>query len=196
MEGAARSMKEGGPANDLPERLDAETLFREHGRFVAGFIARLGMQGQDVDDLVQDVFLLVHRQGGFVSGAARPTTWLAAIALRVTMAARRGRRRTPLLPDAEQVERLAGATTPHEELAQARAVRATQNALASIDLERRAIFLLYELEGESCEALARSFGIPIGTVYSRLHTARDEFLHAYGRETGQDVSAWQHGGGR
>lgn len=194
MERAGNGMKQGEAANDTPSRLDAETLFRQHGRFVAGFITRLGMRGQDVDDLVQEVFLLVHRQGGYIAGAARPTTWLAAIALRLTMATRRWQRRTPLLAEPGQADRMADAMTPHEELSRARAVRATQKALDAIDVERRAVFLLFELEGESCEAIAQSFGIPVGTVYSRLHTAREEFLHAFGRETGEDVSSFQRRG--
>jgi RNA polymerase sigma-70 factor (ECF subfamily) len=179
-------MKERDLAPSQPTRIDAETLFREHARFVAGFVARLGLRGQDVDDVVQEVFLLVHRQGGFLPGNARATTWLAAIALRITLSWRRSQRRTPLLAQAEQVEGVESAMTPHDELVHARALRAVQAALDSIEIERRAIFLLYEIEGESCEAIATTFGIPVGTVYSRLHTARDEFMYAYSKRIGDE----------
>ncbi|MBI5534175.1 MAG: RNA polymerase sigma factor [Deltaproteobacteria bacterium] len=189
-------MKERGPGTDSPTRpvrSDAEALFREHGRYVAGFLSRLGVRGPDVDDLVQEVFLVVHRQGGHVAGPARPTTWLAEIALRVAMAARRKGRRTSLLSDPERAEGVPEHMTPHDELVHARAVRSVQAALDGLDLERRAIFVLYEMEGESCDAIAATFGIPVGTVYSRLHTARDEFLHAYARLVGMEPSSLRGG---
>ncbi len=185
-------MNQRGPdpgSSSRPARINAEALFRKHGRFVAHFVARLGVRGHDVEDLVQEVFLLVHRQGGFVPGPAKPTTWLAEIALRLTMSAQRRARRSPLLPNADETDRVVSHMTPHDELVQARALQSVQTALQSLDMERRAIFILYEMDGESCDAIARAFDIPIGTVYSRLHTARDEFLHAYARLVGVEPSS-------
>ncbi len=60
--------------------------------FVAGFLRRLGVEAPELDDAVQEVFLTAHRRGGFVAGAAQPTTWLAEIALRVASDMRRSRR--------------------------------------------------------------------------------------------------------
>ena len=77
-----------------PPHLDAAKLFREHANFVANFVIRLGMRREEVDDIVQEVFLVAHRRGGFIPGVARPTTWLAEIALRVTSATRRRMRRS------------------------------------------------------------------------------------------------------
>jgi len=185
-------MNERGPAESSPTspvRTDAETLFRMHGRFVAALLSRLGVRGSEVDDLVQEVFIVVHRQGGYVSGPARATTWLAQIAVRVAMAARRRGRRTALLADPEQAEGVSTSMTPHEDLLHTRAVQSVQAALDALDMDRRAIFVLYEMQGESCEAIAEAFGIPVGTVYSRLHTARDEFLHAYGRLVGVEPAS-------
>ena len=44
-----------------------------------------------------------------------------------------------------------------------------QRALDTVDVERRALFVLFEIEGESCDDIAAGLGIPVGTVYSRLH---------------------------
>ena len=47
--------------------------------------------------------------------------------------------------------------------------------IGSIDT---ALVILFELEGESCPALADAFDVPVGTVYSRLHAARRAFEQA------------------
>ena len=75
------------------ETIGAEALFRAHASFVAGFLVRLGVRPSDLDDLMQEVFVVAHRRGGFQPGPARPTTWLARIAIRVAMAHRRTRMR-------------------------------------------------------------------------------------------------------
>ena len=48
-------------------------------------------------------------------------------------------------------------------------------ALDEIELDRRAVFVLHELDGFTCEAIAQSLEIPLGTVYSRLRLARQDF---------------------
>jgi RNA polymerase sigma-70 factor (ECF subfamily) len=175
-----------GPVDPLaeiaaPRRLGAEALYRAHARFVAGFVAQLGVRSPEVDDVVQEVFLVAHRRGGYEEGPARPTTWLAEIALRVVHTRRRTARRRP--PGEALDEDRAAATRggPHEAIEGAEALRRVQRALDELDLDRRALFVLYEIEGESCESIAASLGVPVGTVYSRLHAARKRFQEAYDR---------------
>jgi RNA polymerase sigma-70 factor (ECF subfamily) len=50
--------------------------------------------------------------------------------------------------------------------------------LAKLSPERRATFVLFEVEGASCEEIAELTGVPVGTVYSRLHLARKEVQKA------------------
>src|SRR5689334_5045412 len=79
--------------------LDAEGWFRLHAQVVAGFLFRLGVGRDELDDWVQEVFLVAHRRGGYVAGPAKPTTWLAAIALRISMKAREERQKRPRAKD-------------------------------------------------------------------------------------------------
>lgn len=177
-------MRKGMPSEPARESelLDAETLFRRHAQFVAGFVARLGFRGQDVDDIVQEVFLVAHRRGGYSPGPARPTTWLAEIAVRTAMSHRRTTKRTSLLPEPEAADRVPASEAGPAARAQSReSLALAYRALETLDIERRSVFILYEIEGESCDAIAAAMGIPTGTVYSRLHTARKEFLQAYAR---------------
>jgi len=162
--------------------IDAGTLFRRHAGFVANFVARLGVPRAELDDVVQEVFMVAHRRGGFVPGAARPTTWLADIALKLNANRVRKHRRARVTAQGEVVERAeATEASPAEALDHRRSIDRVQLALDALDPERRAVFVLFELEGEPCDAIAAGLGVPVGTVYSRLHTARRKFRKAHDR---------------
>ena len=156
------------------------TLFKEYAAFVASFLYRLGVEPADVDDQVQEVFVIAHRKGGYRSGEATPRTWLGAIAVRVASHYRRSRRRRR--EDIDETALAAAASigrSPEEAASAAQGLSRVQRALESLDVGHRAVFLLYELEGESCQDIAASLGIPVGTVYSRLHHARRAFTQAH-----------------
>lgn len=165
-----------------PGPISAEALFRAHAAFVAGFVRRLGVAREEVDDVVQEVFLTAHRRGGFQPSVARPTTWLAEIALRVVSTHRRSARRRRVGPDEDALrDAVAPSGSPHEVAEQRAALERVDRALATLDVDRRAVFILFELEGEPCDAIAAGLGIPVGTVHSRLHAARKAFFAAHAR---------------
>lgn len=166
------------PANHL----DADKLYRAHAEFVARFLLRLGANGQDVPDLLQEVFLVAHRRGGFIPGRAKPTTWLAEISFRVLSDRRKKLRRRLEDADTEHVAIAPSKRgTPDDSAQQRQALARVQQALDLLTPEKRAVFVLFELEGETCEAIATGLGIPVGTVYSRLHSARKDFTKAHTR---------------
>jgi len=176
---------EDGTPPAQPAHLDAARLFRDHARFVASFVVRLGVRREEVDDIVQEVFLVAHRRGGFIPGAARPTTWLAEIALRVSSSARRRQRRSREDADVQTLaDAVCSARGPGEQAETAEALRRVQQALEGLDEAKRAVFILFELEGESCESIAAGLNIPVGTVYSRLHKARKLFMEIHARLLG------------
>ena len=161
--------------------IDAETLYRAHAPFVASFLRHMGTPESDLDDHLQDVFVIAHRKGGYLPGPAAPRTWLASIAFRVVIGRRRTRARRPEAP--LPLEGLSDGTHdgPADLLEAQRSLRRVQAALDHLSLEHRAAFILHEIEGESCESIAAMWDVPIGTVYSRLHHGRKRFLEAYGR---------------
>lgn len=161
-------------------RMDGAALFRSHAAFVAGFLSRLGVGRAELDDAVQEVFLVAHRRGGFQGTTAQPTTWLAEIALRVAAGQRRTLRRR-LKRETEAPPPDPDLRTPFDALAAAESQDRISRALETLNLDHRAVFILFEIEEASCESIAEGLGIPIGTVYSRLHAARDRFRKAYGR---------------
>lgn len=167
--------------------IDVESLFRHHAAWLARYVTHLGFRGQDVEDIVQETFLVAHRHGGFREGEARPTTWLAEIALRISMAKRRYLQRLPVAEPALVDALTFKGADPHRQAVQGQRLSHVQAALDSLKLEQRALFVLFEIEGESCETLATAFRVPIGTIYSRLHAARRDFLAAYNRLSGERI---------
>jgi RNA polymerase sigma-70 factor, ECF subfamily len=166
------------------QSLGAEELFRRHARFVARFVTRLCVRPQEIDDVVQEVFLVAHRKGGWQPGPAQPTTWLAEIALRVASDARRKNQRRDAKLELEERDAPAEQPTPYERAAASEQLGRVQQALDALPLDQRAVFVLFELEGQSSDEIAAGLGIPVGTVYSRLHKARAEFKKKYERLTG------------
>ena len=162
--------------------IDAATLFRAHGAFVARFLTRLGVRQDEIDDLVQDVFLIVHRRGGFEPRTAKATTYLAQIALHTATDRRRLEQRRRTEPNSEGLASvLDPAPGPEERAVFAEDIERAQRAIELIPPERRALFILFELEDEPCPALAEAFDLPLGTVHSRIRVARNEFLENYER---------------
>jgi RNA polymerase sigma-70 factor (ECF subfamily) len=172
----------------LAEHLDAEALYRAHSTFVARFLLRLGARNEDVPDLVQEVFLVAHRRGGFTPGPAKPTTWLAEIAFRVSSDRRKktNRRREDYDTDSVSLAPAAG-NSPGKRAEARQALERVQAALDSLTPEKRAVFVLYELEGQQCDEIAASMEVPVGTVYSRLHAARRDFARAHAALTGEEI---------
>jgi RNA polymerase sigma-70 factor (ECF subfamily) len=162
------------PRSPTPDqKLDAATLFQRHADFVARFLTRLGVAATDLDDVLQEVFLVVHARGGYVPGPAKPTSYLGAIATRAAATYRRKR--------ANQVKRASGLAPddldsnlpdPAHALQLDESARALARALAALDPDLCATLLLVDQEGESCLSVAASSGTPVGTVYWRLHKAR------------------------
>ncbi|MCC7538868.1 MAG: sigma-70 family RNA polymerase sigma factor [Deltaproteobacteria bacterium] len=163
----------------------AAELFRAHAAFVASFVHRLGVPERDVPDVVQEVFVVVHRKGGFVMGSAQPRTWVAAIAVR--LAAQYRRRRREELDGAATERAASGGSTPAHEAEVRQAMARVQACLDGLDAEHREVFVLFEVAGESCKDIAEALAIPVGTVYSRIHHARRRFAVEHARRAADEV---------
>jgi len=87
----------------------------------------------------------------------------------------------------ETLPRLSDNRTPEEEAARREAVRQLEAIRQGLSLERRAVFVLFELEGMSCQDIAELTAVPVGTVYSRLHAARQHVHKAAARLRGRQA---------
>ena len=150
--------------------IDSETLFRRHASFVARLLFSLGVPVADIDDVVQEVFLVAHRLGGYVPGPATPTSYLGSIALRAAAGARRRasvarQRHAEAALDHMQDP----AASVVERLERSQQLQDMDRALARLPQALRLVLVLVDLEGESCAAVAASEGVALGTIHWRLH---------------------------
>ncbi len=156
---------------------DLVTLYREHARFVWGVLHRLGVRDEELDDMLQEVFLVVHRRlPEFDAARASLRTWLFHVCRGVASSYRRGRvtRRVEDASDGGH-EVCADAPSPEEAAARAEAKRRLELILSNMSVEKRETFLLYEVDRLSTEEIAGALGVERGTVVSRLQAARREF---------------------
>jgi RNA polymerase sigma-70 factor (ECF subfamily) len=151
--------------------LSAEWVYAEHADFVWRVLQHLGVRNADLEDLAQEVFVTVHRRIASFDGRSKLTTWLFGICLHLVQRHRRRAYFRLELVYADPPERV-DEDTPELRYAGAQSRQLLHQLLDKLSPERRATFVLFEIEGASCEEIAELTGVPVGTVYSRLHLAR------------------------
>src|SRR5262245_10586363 len=70
-------------------RLDVVGIHETHADFVWRSLQRLGVRPADLEDALQEVFIVVHRRLDTFDGSSRLSTWLFGISIRVAAAMRR-----------------------------------------------------------------------------------------------------------
>ncbi len=148
--------------------------------FVWRNLRRLGVGEADVDDKAQEVFVVAHRRfAEFEERGHGPRAWLFQIVLRVASDARRHRRRHPVDPDGGVAQERQSMPPNQADAIDARQrLDLLDRALRTIDLGKRAVLLLHEVEEMTAPEVAEVLGIPLNTVYSRLRVARGELEEA------------------
>ncbi len=172
--------------------LDVREVFEAYFEFVWRSLRRLGVREADVDDALQEVFVVVHRKRAEFEGRARMTTWLYGICFRVASDHRRRAHVRREQPSAEPLGAEAPderSRDPEQELGRTEARALLDDALDALDLEKRSVFVLYEIEELPAEEIAARTGVVVGTVYSRLKAARAEFDRAVARIRARMVGA-------
>lgn len=136
---------------------------------------RLSGNPEDASDLAQDVLLkAIAALPGF-RGEADPATWLYRIAVNTwknRVASARERWRRSLKP-LDGVLDLGGDLAPERELERRERSRELERALSSVPPDERSALLLREVEDKSYGEIAAIQSVPVGTVKSRLHRARE-----------------------
>lgn len=158
------------------EHLDSSELFRRYGRYVASFLARMGVPASDLDDLMQEVFLVAHKNGGYVPGPAKPTTYLSNIAFKAVVSHRRKLKTRGFVGlNDDLVARASNGKNAELQREHEQKLEILAQVLDTLDEDKRAVFVMAELQGETVVSIAAGLGIPVDTAYSRLRAARKKF---------------------
>ena len=142
----------------------------------------------DLEDIAHDVFLVVRRKLDDFDGENLPG-WL----YRITKGTVRDYRRRawfrhvtgrPVDVILEEVPE--DSDSPDQAIDYARAQRTLYGILDKMSDKRRTAFVLFEIEGYSGEEIAALEGVPVGTVWTRLHGARKEFVDLVAEHRAKD----------
>jgi RNA polymerase sigma-70 factor (ECF subfamily) len=149
-------------------------VYDRHHAAIRRFIANATGEAHDVEDLTHATFLTAAKAASSFDGRASCRPWLFGIAVRLLSRRRRsGARWSRALR--ELATRQGGAhVDPHRHLSVREDLNAVSGALNRLSDAKRVVLCLAEVEGLSCADIARTLEVPVGTVWTRLHHARQE----------------------
>ncbi len=161
---------------------DTEATWREFRRSLRAFVARRVPSPADVDDIVQDVFLRMHRSQDAIRSRDRVHAWLYTTARRAVTDHSRGgaRRREVLAGDAQDLEVLhAGPELgPEDDEARAEVAACLAPVLGRLpQIDREAISRI-DVEGRRVAEVAERFGLSVPGMKSRVQRARRRLRQA------------------
>jgi RNA polymerase sigma-70 factor, ECF subfamily len=171
------------PASDRAV-FEFKALYEEHFAFVWRNLQRFGVRKPELDDAVQDVFIVVHRKLSDFQPKASIRAWIFGIVASVARTHRRTRARKEVT-SAAPVDRMGDVKSqdPEALLQCSQAKRTLEAILDSMRSDEREVFIWVELEQMRGPEIAEALGISVNTVYSRLRAARRDFQQGLARLT-------------
>ena len=162
----------GVPALAEAARPEFDKVYDAWFERVASWVAAMGGPPGDREDLVQDVFLIVLRRLPSFDGE-NMAAWLYQITRhRVRDFRRLQWFKRLLFRDRRFLEAFGGTDTGTDAGDRRDQRRRLDQLLDVLGEEQRAAFVLFEIEGLSGEQIAGMQGVPVNTVWARIHTAR------------------------
>jgi RNA polymerase sigma-70 factor (ECF subfamily) len=153
-------------------------LYDRYHEGVRRFVARATSDAEDVDDLVHSTFLAAAKSAARYDGRPSCRPWLIGIAAQLLR-----RRRQSFGRFLAVVASLHGTGLASSDPRRALQARGDlERALHRLSEAQRLALLMAEVEGLTCPEIAAALGIPVGTVWTRLHAARRELRRALGEE--------------
>ncbi len=161
-----------------------DVIYAERFAQVARWARAMGGSSADIEDLCQEIFMTVRRKLPEFDGANLPG-WLYRITERaVRTHLRKAWIRRAFFLSSEEWRRVPERRPdPAEHLAAAQQRQAIERTLSRLSLKKRTALILSEVEGMTGEEIAEFEGVPVATIYSRLHYAKREFVELSRKES-------------
>lgn len=183
-----------GLTDDQKEKIFEEE-FLPHINALFNFALHLTYDEDDSNDLVQETFMKAWRFIGSFESGTNAKAWLFKILKNAFINEYRKKTKRPTKVDYEEIvshhnaedDRYVGSIDLREDIFQGMLGDEVTNALDSLPVDFRTVVLLCDVEGFTYEEMAKIINIPIGTVRSRLHRARNmlkEKLEKYAQKMG------------
>lgn len=165
---------------------DFTKLYVQELSFVWNSLRRFGVPQSDLEDLTQEVFTAAFRGLDRFQPSRPVRPWLFGIAFRVASNQRRrvGARREVASEAAAAITD--GRASPQTNVERAQTLERVQQALDTLSMERKALFILHDIEGHGMPEVAEALDVPLNTAYTRLRAARADFTAAYRKQSGEE----------
>jgi len=170
-----------------------EELVKIHEQRVFRLLFRMMGNREEAEDVAQEAFLSLHRHGHRFRREARFSTFVYRVAANAALNRRRALGRNRNRVKELKVSQQAGfdlppaPRDPEDAAAGSEAQQRVQAALLELPEDLRVAILLYDIEGQSYQEVARVLGIPEGTVKSRIHRARNALRDLLRSYVGRDA---------
>jgi RNA polymerase sigma-70 factor (ECF subfamily) len=159
-------------------------VFEQELDYLYGTLQRLGARPADIDDLLQDIFLILYRHWPTLDTTRTLRPWLFGVAFRVVRTHRRRRGRESCY---EELDPLDDGPSPESWLQGQESLALLSAALECLPGARRSVLIMHELEGLEVVDIARRLSITKFGVYARLYKGRKELAAAVRRLLKQGV---------
>jgi RNA polymerase sigma-70 factor, ECF subfamily len=172
-------------ARPTPEVPPFPVIYRTYFDFVWRNARRLGVGPRTIDDVVQEVFIVIHSRLATLNEPSALRSWIYGIVRRTALShirLDRARGESPLDP-ADENAAASLRPTPLEVAEHTDQVKLLWRLLEDLDGPKREAFILVELEEMTMPEIAQALELPLGTVYSRVRAARQAFEAAFARHS-------------
>ena len=167
---------------DLPP---FHALYQQYFRFVWVTARNLGVGPEAIDDVIQEIFVVIHRRLHTLRNAEALRDWIYGIVRRAASSYRRAQSVRKLESTTYEVgsEREADSPdpTPFERIERNADLELLALLLDQLEEPKRAVFALVEVDELTVPEVAQTLQIPLNTAYSRLRSARQAFEAALAR---------------
>jgi RNA polymerase sigma-70 factor (ECF subfamily) len=164
-----------------PQAHRVRELFSEHADFVWRSLRRLGVATSDVDDALQEVFLVVFRRIAEYEDRGLIRAWLFTISRQIASHYHRGNTRAETRRQGFAIDLTS--VDLDDTLARREAERVVRLFLEELAEPQRMVFYLADIEGLTVPEIAAALGVNLNTVYGRLRLARKRFERTIARRT-------------
>jgi RNA polymerase sigma-70 factor (ECF subfamily) len=171
-EHAATTLDDAEPAPPVPS---FQELCAHYFEFVWKCARAFGSKADEIDDVVQDVFLVVQRRHADLKEERLARSWIYSITRRVVSTQRRRRRERDVRAASDVDALISPERSPLAAAEHNLEIRVLSALLDGLDERKREVFVLSEILEMSGREIAETIGVPMNTVYSRLRAAREEF---------------------
>lgn len=179
-DGARRQL--GPPRNiEVPEFSE---IYKVHFSFVWSCARRFGVNEHELDDVVQEVFIVIHARLASLERPEALRSWIYGIVRRTASShhrAKRAKLASAVALNLEPEMQYPHPPSPQELAEQSDQVRLLWALLEKLDPLKREVFVLAELDEMPIPEIAAAIDIPLNTAYSRLRAARQDLEEALQR---------------